>query len=410
MEFKEKLIAVRRALGLSQTDMAKRLGVSFSTVNRLENGHFGPNYETAEKINALYEEIVAGKQMNALPAFSVTKSGDVSADVSAIVEASKRDAVRAINIALLRRNHLIGKRIDEEILSTRANDYGKSIIKKLSAFLTEKFGSGFDKSSLYTYVRFYRLFPNIFQTLSGNSFLSWSHYTLLIRVDSDVARPYYEKEALASGWSVRDLQRAIHSQYYERLLSTQSGGMPALPQGIAPSKDPLEYVKNPFVAEFLGLPNPERSDETELEQAIIDHLAQFLLEMGKGYAFVARQKRIHTEKKDYYVDLVFYNYFLRCFVLVDLKANKIEHQDVGQMDMYVRMYDERIKGADDNPTLGILLCAETDEDIARYSVLKGNEQIFAAKYKTYMPDETELRNEIERQKAIFLLTRKDEND
>ena len=144
-------------------------------------------------------------------------------DVSAIVEASKQDAVRSINIALLRRNHLIGKRIDEEILSTRANDYGKSIIKKLSVFLTERFGSGFDKSSLYTYVRFYRLFPNIFQTLSGNSFLSWSHYTLLIRVDSDVARPYYEKEALASGWSVRDLQRAIHSQYYERLLSTQSG-------------------------------------------------------------------------------------------------------------------------------------------------------------------------------------------
>ena len=410
MEFKEKLIAVRRALGLSQTDMAKRLGVSFSTVNRLENGHFGPNYETAAKVNALYEEIVAGNQTNAMPAFLVAKSGDVFADVSAIVEASKRDAVRAINIALLRRNHLIGKRIDEEIISTRANDYGKSIIKKLSAFLTERFGSGFDESNLYSFVRFYRYFPNIFDSLSPKSFLSWTHYRVLIRVDSDVARPYYEKEALASGWSVRDLQRAIHSQYYERLLSTQSGGLPALPQGIAPSKDPLEYVKNPFVAEFLGLPNPERPDETELEQAIIDHLAQFLLEMGKGYAFVARQKRIHTEKKDYYVDLVFYNYFLRCFVLVDLKAKKIEHQDVGQMDMYVRMYDERIKGADDNPTLGILLCAETDEDIARYSVLKGNEQIFAAKYKTYMPDETELRNEIERQKAIFLLTRKDEND
>lgn len=233
---------------------------------------------------------------------------------------------------------------------------------------------------------------------------------LLTRVDSDLARPYYEKEALASDWSVRDLQRAIHSQYYERLLSTQGGDLPALPHGIAPSKNPLEYVKNPFVAEFLGLPNPDQTNETELEQAIIDHLTQFLLEMGKGYAFVARQKRIHTEKKDYYVDLVFYNYFLRCFVLIDLKARKIEHQDVGQMDMYVRMYDERIKGANDNPTLGILLCAETDEDIARYSVLRGNEQIFAAEYKAYMPDETELRNEIERQKAIFLLTRKDKGD
>ena len=277
MEFKEKLIAVRRALGLSQTDMAKRLGVSFSTVNRLENGHFGPNYETAAKVNALYEEIVAGNQTNAMPAFLVAKSGDVFADVSAIVEASKRDAVRAINIALLRRNHLIGKRIDEEIISTRANDYGKSIIKKLSAFLTERFGSGFDESNLYSFVRFYRYFPNIFDSLSPKSFLSWTHYRVLIRVDSDVARPYYEKEALASGWSVRDLQRAIHSQYYERLLSTQSGGLPALPQGIAPSKDPLEYVKNPFVAEFLGLPNPERPDETELRNEVERQKAIFLL-------------------------------------------------------------------------------------------------------------------------------------
>ena len=191
-------------------------------------------YEAASKVNALYEEIVAGNQMIAMPTYSLSKSGDISADVSAIVEASKQDAVRAINIALLRRNHLIGKRIDEEILSTRANDYGKSIIKKLSAFLTERFGSGFDESNLYSFVRFYRYFPNIFDSLSPKSFLSWTHYRVLIRVDSDAARPYYEKEALASGWSVRDLQRAIHSQYYERLLSTQNGGLPALPQGIAP--------------------------------------------------------------------------------------------------------------------------------------------------------------------------------
>ena len=410
MEFKDKLVAVRKALGLSQTEMAKRLGISFSTVNRLENGHFGPNYETAVKVDALYGEIIDGEHLSAAPVFSLAKSGDISADISAIIETSQRHAIRAVNIALLKRNYLIGKRIDEEILSTRSEDYGKSIIKNLSAFLTKKYGSGFDKSSLYTYVRFYRFFPDFFQTPSGKSFLSWSHYVLLTRVDSDLARPYYEKEALASGWSVRDLQRAIHSQYYERLLSTQGGDLPALPQGIAPSKNPLEYVKNPFVAEFLGLPNPDQTNETELEQAIIDHLTQFLLEMGKGYAFVARQKRIHTEKKDYYVDIVFYNYFLRCFVLIDLKARKIEHQDVGQMDMYVRMYDERIKGANDNPTLGILLCAETDEDIARYSVLRGNEQIFAAEYKAYMPDETELRNEIERQKAIFLLTRKGKDD
>ena len=169
-----------------------------------------------------------------------TTSG-ISADISKIIEAAQTEAIRVVNIALLHRNHLIGKRIDEEILSTRANDYGKAIIKNLSAFLTKKYGSGFDKSSLYSYVRFYRLFPNIFQTASGNSFLSWSHYTLLIRVDSDIARPYYEKEALASGWSVRDLQRAIHSQHYERLLSTQKGYLPALPSGIAPSKNPRDW-------------------------------------------------------------------------------------------------------------------------------------------------------------------------
>jgi len=247
---------------------------------------------------------------------------------------------------------------------------------------------------------------NIFDTVCQKSFLSWSHYRLLLSVKSDTARTYYEKEALAAGWSVRDLQRAIHSQYYERLLSTHNGDLPELPEGEAKPKNPLEYIKNPVVAEFLGLPDPGRFDESELEQAIIDHITQFLLELGKGYAFVARQKRIHTEKKDYYVDLVFYNYYLRCFVLIDLKTDSIEHQDVGQMDMYVRMYDETIKKEDDNPTLGILLCAETDEDIARYSVLKGSEQLFAAKYKTYLPDETELRNEIEHQKAMFLLSQR----
>ena len=406
MEFKEKLLIVRRRLGLSQAEMALRLGVSFTTINRIEKGRQRPSSETIYALDSLFNELFGDDDTSAFQRMLLSPSHSLNDDLTIIIEASKDRVMRAINIALLQRNFLIGKRIDEEILTSRAKDYGKAIIQNLSRFLTEKYGDGFDKSSLYSFLRFYRFFPNIFQAAIGKSFLSWTHYTILLSVKSDIARTYYEREALASGWSVRDLQRAIHSQYYERLLSTHNGDSPSLPEAEAKPRNPLEYIKSPVVAEFLGLPDPGRFDESELEQAIIDHITQFLLELGKGYAFIARQKRIHTEKKDYYVDLVFYNYYLRCFVLIDLKTNSIEHQDVGQMDMYVRMYDETIKREDDNPTLGILLCAETDEDIARYSVLKGSEQLFAAKYKTYLPDETELRNEIEHQKMMFLLSQR----
>ena len=404
MEYKEKLLIVRKRLGLTQVEMARRLGVSFTTINRIEKGRQQPNSDTIAALDALYYETIGNDDISAFQTLLRSSSQNINEDLTIIIETSKDRVIRAINIALLQRNYLIGKRIDEEIITTRSKDYGRAIIQNLSMFLTKKYGTGFEVTNLYLCVRFYNNFKNIFDSVSQKSFLSWTHYRLLLSIKSDIARTYYEKEAIASGWSVRDLQRAIHSQYYERLLSTHNGDLPALPTGESKPKNPLEYIKNPVVAEFLGLPEPGRFDESELEQAIIDHLAQFLLELGKGYAFVARQKRIHTEKKDYYVDLVFYNYYLRCFVLIDLKTEAIEHQDVGQMDMYVRMYDETIKKEDDNPTLGILLCAETDEDIARYSVLKGSEQIFAAKYKTYLPDETELRNEIEHQKAMFLLS------
>ena len=335
------------------------------------------------------------------------KTSNIQDDVSLIIEDSRNAAIRLINLSLLRRNYLIGKRINEEIISSRAEDYGKKLINNLSLFLSKKYGSGgFDSSALYSYVRFYRLFPNFFDSAGSGAYLSWTHYRVLLSVKNDVARLYYEREALASGWNVRNLQRAIHSQTYERLLSTQSGALPELPSGNAPPQNILEYVKNPMVTEFLGLPDAERFDESDLEQAIIDHLAQFLLEMGRGFAYVGRQHRIHTEKADYYVDLVFYNINLRCYVLIDLKVSKITPQDVGQMDMYVHMFDDIKRHEGDNPTIGILLCAETDEDVAKYSILKGSEQIFAAKYKTYLPDETELRNEIQRQKALFLLAQK----
>lgn len=207
-------------------------------------------------------------------------------------------------------------------------------------------------------------------------------------------------------WSVRTLQRNISSQYYYRLLQTQKKSLVENEMKELTAdyqNDKLEFIKNPVVAEFLGLAQNTDFTETELEKSIISNIQKFLMELGKGYAFVARQQHIHTEKQEYFIDLVFYNYYLKCFVLIDLKTSKVTHQDVGQMDMYVRMYDELKRTEGDNPTIGIILCSDTDEDIARYSILKGNEQLFASKYKLYLPSEEELRAEIETQKTMYKL-------
>ena len=237
--------------------------------------------------------------------------------------------------------------------------------------------------------------------------MSWTHYYALTSVLDDKARDWYEQEAFQQGWSVKTLQRNINSQYYYRLLSSQKKDLveKEMLELTAPlqTNDPTDFIKNPVIGEFLGFTADSSFRESELEQAIIDNLEKFLLEMGKGFAFVARQQHIHTEKEDYYIDLVFYNYILKAFVLIDLKTSKITHQDVGQMDMYIRMYDELKRGEGDNPTIGILLCAETDEDIARYSVLHDNDHLFASKYMLYLPTPEQLRREIERQKEIFLL-------
>ena len=236
--------------------------------------------------------------------------------------------------------------------------------------------------------------------------LSWTHYCVLLQVEDKTARDWYTKEAANQTWSVRTLQRNISSQYYYRLLKSQNQEpvkqeMEKLTAGY--QADKLEFIKNPMITEFLGLSGSTDFTESKLESCIITNIQKFLMELGKGYAFVARQQHIHTEKEDYYIDLVFYNYILKCFVLVDLKTSKITHQDVGQMDMYIRMYDELKRGEGDNPTIGIVLCSDTDEDIAKYSVLHGNEQLFASKYKMYLPTEEELRAEIETQKEIFYL-------
>ena len=289
------------------------------------------------------------------------------------------------------------------------------IIKKLSKALTDEYGKGFTKSNLYSFYSFYKTFPEIFHSASGKSerLLSWTHYRVLLQVKDPAARAWYAKEAAEQTWAVRTLQRNIDTQYYYRLLSSQDkqpveSEMNKLTASY--QNDKFEYLKNPIVAEFLGLTSNVEMTETNLETAILSNLQKFLMELGKGYAFVARQQRIHTEKEDYYIDLVFYNFILKCFVLIDLKIGKITHKDVGQMDMYIRMYDEMKRSEGDNPTLGIVLCSETDEDIARYSVMHGSEQLFASKYKLYLPSEEELRAEIEAQKEIFYLQQNDVNN
>jgi predicted nuclease of restriction endonuclease-like (RecB) superfamily len=248
-------------------------------------------------------------------------------------------------------------------------------------------------------------FSNSYEIVHCSNLLSWTHYTKLLQVINADAREWYEREAYEQGWSVRTLQRNIDTQYYERMLLSQNKKPveEEMKRLTASLKEKASFVKNPYMLEFLGLPEDPSTLESTLESAIITNLQRFLMELGKGFAFVARQQRIHTEKQDYYIDLVFYNYMLKCFVLIDLKMGKITHQDVGQMDMYVRMYDELKRGEGDNPSLGIVLCSETDEDIARYSVLHGNEQLFASKYKLLLPSEEQLRAEIEAQKEIFYL-------
>ena len=353
----------------------------------------------------------------------------IEEDVAAIIDSAQRCAFQTVDRVLVLRNWLVGKRIaDEDINGSREERYGAQIIPSLSVKLSECYGKGFDRTSLYRYVKFYQLYPEIVATLSQQSserveneivatvspqsiplskglLLSWSHYSRLLQVADSDARAWYEKEAYEQSWSVRTLRRNIDTQYYDRmLLSHDKVSVEDEMKSLTSSyQNKLEFIHNPVIAEFLGMQEDTSYMESDLENAIIGNLQKFLMELGKGYAFVARQQHIHTEKQDYYIDLVFYNYILKCFVLIDLKIGKISHQDVGQMDMYVRMYDELKRGEGDNPTLGIVLCSETDEDIARYSLLHENEQLFASKYRLCLPTEEQLRAEIETQKEIFYM-------
>ena len=333
-------------------------------------------------------------------------------DAQHIIESAQKWSHRAVNVALVCRNWYLGKRIAEEELKGEGRaEYGVEAIKTLSSALTKLYGKGFSHRELYYYHRFYRMFPEIVNSVSSQSSmpLSWTHYRTLLRVEDPKARTWYAQEAANQNWSVRTLDRNIGTQYYYRLLS--SGGEESVSQEMAEKTaeyqteeyQKLEFVKNPYVMEFLGFSADARVHETELEDALIANLQKFLLELGKGYAFMGRQFHLRGIEGDYYIDLVFYNVILKCYVLIDLKVGKVTHQDVGQMDMYVRMFDEMQRGEGDGPTIGVVLCSETNEDIARYSVLKGNEQLFASKYKLYLPSDEELRNEIETQKHLFEL-------
>lgn len=335
------------------------------------------------------------------------KSEDIVQDIREIIDSAQNYAYRAVNVALVFRNWLVGKRISEEELKGDRAKYGAELIKKISSELTKDYGKGFTRSSVYRFVQFYEAFPDIFASSGRQSeMLSWTHYRALLQVNDPEARSWYAHEAFAETWSARTLQRNISTQYYYRLLKSQDQ-RPVKEEMMALTskyqQDKLEFIKNPVIAEFLGISEDTSYRESDLEQFIIDNLQKFIMELGKGYAFIGRQQHIRTEKDDYFIDLVFYNYILKCFVLFDLKTGTITHQDVGQMDMYVRMYDELKRNEGDNPTLGIVLCYDTDEDIARYSVMHGNEQLFAVKYKLYLPSEEELRAEIETQKTMFYL-------
>lgn len=277
--------------------------------------------------------------------------------------------------------------------------YGKKLLPTLAKELAAEFGRGFDATNLRHMRAFFLAFP-IRDALRRE--LSWTHYRTLLKVDSESARHWYMDEAAAQNWSTRALERQIGTLYYERLLASQDRAaveQEAASKLQALGKSPREFVRDPVLLEFLGLPNAGTMLEGELEQALIDQLQSFLLELGKGFAFVGRQQRISTESKDFYMDLVFYNYLLKCFVIFDLKRGELTHQDIGQMDMYVRMFDDLRRGPEDGPTVGIILCAQKDASVVRYSVLQGSEQLFASKYKLVLPSEEELRAELDRERA-----------
>jgi predicted nuclease of restriction endonuclease-like (RecB) superfamily len=344
---------------------------------------------------------------NTTPTMLDWPSHELLADIRLLLTHARHSLVQAVNTAMVQTYWQIGRIIVEHEQSGNARaEYGKQQLAHLSSTLSKEFGKGFDVSNLRNMRRFYQIFP-IQETLSLE--LSWSHYCKLIRIENATARDWYMAETIANNWSVRALDRQIATLYYERLLSSRDKApvMAEAHQNIAAlevSSKTLgarDYLRDPYILDFLNLPGTTSLLEATLEQNLIDNLQQFLLELGTGFAFIARQQRIRTEDQDFYIDLVFYHYKLKCFVLIDLKIGKLSHQDVGQMDTYIRIYDQTRKDAQDNPTIGLILCSEKSEAVVKYSVLTDSAQLFASQYKPYLPTEDELRRELERERAYI---------
>ncbi|CAK0775366.1 DUF1016 domain-containing protein [Gammaproteobacteria bacterium] len=343
--------------------------------------------------------------INNLAASATVPTHEISgllASLREVIQTARQQALRTVDVVQVRTCWNVGRHIVEfeQGGATRAA-YGKRLIADLAEGLTAEFGKGFDERNLRHMRAFYMVFPN-WNALRSE--LSWTHYRSLLRVEDTEARLWYMNEAANQNWNTRALDRQINTLYYECLLASQDRQPvreAAAAQIGAMALTPRDFIHDPVMLEFLGLPNTGKLLESKLEDALIGNLQSFLLELGKGFAFVARQQRISTESKDFYIDMVFYNYLLKCFVLFDLKTGELTHQDIGQMDMYVRMYDDLRRGPDDNPTVGIILCAQKDKSVVRYSVLHGNEQLFAAKYKFILPSEEALRAELVREQQLL---------
>ena len=318
-------------------------------------------------------------------------------DVRRILAEARGKAYAAVNVAMVEAYWMIGRRIvEEEQAGNQRAEYGTRLMRGLSKQLSAEFGKGFSVTSIKDFKQFYLVFPDFEKSHALRGQLGWTHVRLIMRVENPAAREFYMQEAAEQQWSSRQLERSIRTLDFERRLSVPEK------RDIAPEtvENPREYVKDPYFFEFMGLAENPALQEADLETAAISHLQAFLLEMGKGFCFVGRQFRISTETSHFYIDLVFYNYLLKCFVVIDLKTRKLTPQDIGQMDMYVRMFDDLKRGEDDNPTIGIILCADKDDAIVHYSVLKDNQQLFASKYRLVLPSEEELRVELERRNVL----------
>jgi predicted nuclease of restriction endonuclease-like (RecB) superfamily len=321
-------------------------------------------------------------------------------EISKTIEQYRSIAYRAVNSAMVKAYWEIGRLIvEQEQKGMGRAEYGKRLIKSLSARLAPRYGKGFDGSNLWNMRLFYQCFQK-FDALRRE--LTWTHYRLIIKVQTEKIRDFYVKESIAGNWSTRQLERQINTAYYERMLLTNKGNRQSLRKAI--ENDPVapkQFIKDPYILEFLQLSVNHKLYEKDLEQGLIDKLQEFLMELGKGFSFVGRQYRITAEDEHFYIDLVFYNYLLKCFLLVDLKAGKLAHQDIGQMDFYVRYFEDQVRQGNDNPTIGLILCAEKNQALAKYSLLNDSKQIFASKYKLYLPTEEELQRELQKERELL---------